>query len=73
MLYMVDLDIKDRLTKVLEKYSLPTSVEIDCKAVLSFIAHDKKASGTNIDIILVNKIGSYEIKTVSIDELANYM
>ena len=73
MLYFVDDKIKDRFVNILTKYNLPTNVKINKNKLLDLIVHDKKASGDDIDIILVNKIGSYEIRKVKVNDLINYM
>lgn len=62
--------VKDRLVAVLNKYSLPTEYKDDDGRALAFISKDKKCKGDKIDIILVPKIGKYEIKSMEIEEFA---
>ena len=62
--------VKDRLVAVLNKYSLPTEYKDDDGRALAFISKDKKCKGDKIDIILVPKIGKYEIKSMKIEEFA---
>lgn len=69
MLYMVSNDLKEKIKTVLKKYELITSIDANKEKILSIIKHDKKASGDNIDIIFVSKIGSYEIKTIKIEKI----
>ena len=73
MLYFVSENVKQALIPLLKKYDLPTSIEINKEKLLSFIIHDKKASGNSIDIILVDEIGSYQIKKVNVNDLSDYM
>ncbi len=73
MLPMCSTSVKKRLTQILEKYSLPTSINSDTDKLISYIIHDKKASGSQITIIYVDKIGSYKMRKVEIAELRNYI
>ena len=38
-------------------------------AALEAISHDKKASGDTVKAVFVNKVGSFEIKSVSIGDV----
>ena len=73
MLPMCGQNIRERLIPVLEKYSLPKSINCDTDTLISYIKHDKKASGNLITIIYVNNIGSYEMRNVEIEELRKYI
>ena len=73
MLCMASNEVKERLVKLLEKYNLPTKVDVNKDKLFSLILHDKKRSGKNIDIVLVDKIGTYKIKTIDVIEINNYM
>ena len=73
MLYMSSNEVKDRLVKVLNKYNLPTKVDANKDKLFSFILHDKKRSGRNIDIVLVDKIGESYIKTIDVIDIDSYM
>lgn len=73
MLPMCSEEVKESLIPVLEKYSLPTSINRDTNTLISYITHDKKASGKRITIIYVEKIGSFEMREVEIEELRNYI
>lgn len=73
MLYMVSKDLKDRLTKLLVKYGLPVKVKYEKDKVFSFIVNDKKTTGTYIDIIEVEKIGTFSIKQVPIRKIKDYL
>ncbi|NMM63829.1 3-dehydroquinate synthase [Clostridium sp. P21] len=62
------------IEKVLKKYELPYKrVEMDKEKVLHTIKLDKKSSGENINLILLNKIGEVFIKKVATCEIENYI
>lgn len=73
MLPMCNKNIKERLIKLLNKYSLPTNVNSDTDTLISYITHDKKASGNKITIIVVNEIGTYEMREIEINEIKKYV
>lgn len=62
------------IEKILMKYGLPYKrIEMDKEKILHTIKLDKKSSGENINLILLNKIGEGFIKKVSIREIENYI
>ncbi|WPC44459.1 3-dehydroquinate synthase [Clostridium sp. JS66] len=62
------------IEKMLMKYGLPYKrIEMDKEKILHTIKLDKKSSGENINLILLNKIGEGFIKKVSIREIENYI
>lgn len=69
MLYMASDKVKEKIKQILIKYDLPLSVDIKKDKIISIIKHDKKANGDLIDIIYVNEIGTFEIKTIKIEDL----
>ena len=69
MTYMCSPEVRKELCTVLEKYSLPTRTDISPERLFSVLIHDKKADGDKINIVVVNKIGSFEIKCVSFEEM----
>ena len=73
MIPMCSDAVKSRLVRVLEKYSLPTDINVDENTLISYIYHDKKSSGTKITAIFVNDIGFFEMKQMEIDELRKYI
>lgn len=73
MLYMVNPIIRPTLKFLLEKYDLPTSVNIDHNKLLKYLQHDKKLSGHKLTIIYVEKIGSYEMRQIDIEEILSYL
>jgi 3-dehydroquinate synthase len=73
MLPLCSQSVKARLIKILEKYSLNNSVNIDTDILISYITHDKKSSGTKITTIFVNEIGSFEMREMEIENMSEYI
>ena len=70
MLPMCAPEIRERLERVLKKLGLPTRCEADASRVIEAAAHDKKASGTTITAIRVDKAGSFTEQPMTPEELA---
>ena len=62
MLYFSSSNVKNRLLKVLKKYNLPTSVNID-----------KKRTGDLITIVKVTEPGSYILEKINIESMKEYL
>lgn len=69
MLYCCSEEVKEKLTIALKKLNLPTKCELNADEIIEFMSHDKKKSGDNISVVFVNKIGSYDIKKMTLSEL----
>ena len=63
----------ERLTEILKKYSLPVSSHFPKKDVLKAVLHDKKISGSFIDLAILKSIGSSFIHRVSCSEIASFL
>ena len=61
--------VRERLVKVLKKYSLPVTVDASAEALLKALRHDKKADSNGVNTIFVNEIGSFEFKYLEYTEL----
>ena len=70
MLPFAGAQTRGRISKVLEKYDLPTSCNIDAEAIKALIAHDKKASGDEITVVRVDEIGIFHFEKINIQDLA---
>lgn len=68
ILPVISNDVKKRLIPIFKSLNLPTEYEGNINTALSYICHDKKCEGDKINIILVKKIGSYEIKKMTLNE-----
>ncbi len=70
MLPFADEPARSRIRRVLEKYGLPTSCDMDAAAIRDLISHDKKASGSEITVVRVSEIGSFRFEKINIQDLA---
>jgi len=73
MLPMCSENVRARLEKLLIKYNLPTKIESDTDSLISYIGHDKKASGKKITVIYVSELGSYEMREIEIEQIKEYI
>ena len=69
MLCFSSPDVKKRIKDLLLKYSLPIHNDIPKEDIIRLIAHDKKASGDDVYVVLVEEIGSYVIRKTAIKDL----
>jgi len=70
MLPMCSPDAKERLLPVLEKLGLPTAVSFSGEALVESLRHDKKISGKDITLILVDRIGEYRMEKMPFSAFA---
>lgn len=69
MIPMTDILIRKRLLSVLKKENLPTKCHADTDKVIEAVIHDKKAEDNIIVTIQVEKIGSYKLVPMNIEQL----
>lgn len=69
MLYLSEKPARDRILAVLNKYHCPVSSGVDNSLLLPYIKRDKKSAGDGVDAIVCEKIGTFEIKHMSYEEL----
>lgn len=65
MLPMSSPDVRARLLPVLEKAGLPTQTVFDRAAVWNAMQHDKKFTGSGVDIVTVDELGAGRIERVT--------
>ena len=70
MIPMCSDEVKNRLIPVLERLNLPTSTAVTVDTIINAMRHDKKMSGDKITVILVNTVGTYEMKEMPFDIFA---
>lgn len=58
-----------QLIDVLQQYELPVQVTVDHDAVFSVLKMDKKKDSTNMNYVLLNKIGEAIVQKIPIEEL----
>lgn len=73
MLPMCSEEVGTRLKKVLEKYSLPTGVEADKEVLFEYLSHDKKAVSGGVVCVFCDKVGSFQMEKVSLEEIKVYL
>lgn len=69
MMAFSSAEVRQRLENVLQKYSLPTTIDAGDKAILEALRHDKKAEAKGINVVYVDKIGSFDFKLIEYREL----
>lgn len=57
------------LIKTLQKYHLPTNHDYNKEEIYNYIKTDKKATGNNLNVIIVEELGNGFIKTISIEDI----
>ena len=65
MIPMCNATIRPRVMAVLEKCNLYRKLQYDWERITEAAFHDKKADGDVVTIIMVNKIGAFEMKTMN--------
>ena len=68
MIPMCDFGIRGRVTNTLAMLGLPISTNVEFTKAIQYIAHDKKADGSSINVVYATDIGSFEIRKMPVDE-----
>lgn len=68
MIPMCSSTVQKELIHVLKKANLPIDYNGDIDSALSYVKHDKKCKGDNIDVIWVEKKGSFKMITMRISD-----
>ena len=69
MLPMCSDSLRPRVKAILEKLNLPTTCSADPEAVWAAISHDKKLSGDIITVVYAPEAGSYQLRSMPIEDL----
>lgn len=69
MLFMCSDAVRERLLPVLNKLNLPTLTSFDSDKLLSAIRHDKKMSGDKITVVYVSRVGSFELRDITLADI----
>lgn len=69
MICMSDDNIKNELIEIYEKIGLPIKVSMNKQNVLSLIKHDKKSFGEDVDCVVVDDVGSFNFKKMTLSEI----
>ena len=65
-------EIRKDLADIMQKMHIPFVKDLDADRCIEFIKNDKKASGTTIDIVKVDRIGEAYIENIAIEDLRKY-
>lgn len=69
MIPMCTEGVRDRLVPILKKLSLPTESDFDIDKAFEAVSHDKKSTSSGINAVFCEKIGTYTVKKVTLNEL----
>ena len=58
-----------RIIRLFERYALPVHINFDKERTWEILLRDKKKSGDNMDFVVLNKIGSGDVKKIPLPEL----
>ncbi len=61
--------IRERIKAVLQKYDLPTEYNGDKTELFEAITHDKKAHGESVTFVTCPKIGNFEMRDYTFEEI----
>ena len=64
---------KNKILSILEAFHLPTCVKIDAKTLYTCALSDKKRSGSSVNLIIPEEIGTCFIQKTPIDQLLSFI
>ena len=67
------VETRDAVLALLRQYGLPTDCAYAAEQMLGTILHDKKASGSSINLIVPTAVGSCEIKKTPASEIPDWL
>jgi 3-dehydroquinate synthase len=73
MLPMCNENVKARIKSLLNKYQIPTDIDLSKIDTIDYIKKDKKASGSQITVVYVCEIGSFEFRKIDIEKMQEYI
>ncbi len=69
MLPMAGAEARPRIRAPLERYSLPVAADFEPDELMKYMVHDKKAEDGGITVVFVDRIGSFEFRTLDTELL----
>lgn len=69
MLAITEGEVRRRLMHLLHRYDFPTAFRCDESRFREVLLHDKKAQSGDITVVLVDEIGSFSLKTETVDSI----
>ncbi len=73
MLPMCSSEAKKRIKALLTKYSIPLCENVSAEEIMEYVKRDKKTTGDQINIIYVEKIGSFEERRIPVSQMEEYI
>jgi len=74
MLMMIkDPSLYNKVRALFQKYNLPVTYTYDTEKIYNYIKTDKKISGNFLNIILLKNEGNAFMKTISLEQIKEYM
>lgn len=70
---ITELGVSKRLYNILTQYQLPTEVELSPEQIMDVITLDKKKNGSNITLVVLDKIGSGRLVKIACKDLTKYI
>lgn len=71
MIPMCSDSVRARLIPVLQKLNLKTEISLETEKVISAIAHDKKMRDGTVNAVLVNEVGTFAMKKMTLCEISD--
>ena len=69
MLPMCSDEVRCRILNLIKKYNLPSDYNCPTDELIPYIIHDKKASSGMINTVFVERIGSFEFRKMTANEI----
>ena len=69
MIPMVGDELRPKLIGILDKLTLPTSVDRDPQMIYQAMLHDKKSDGDRVTVVTVPEPGRWEMNKISFEQL----
>ncbi len=61
--------IRQRMKAVLQRYGLPTAVEVSAEELKPYLVHDKKMETDSVTVVLVDAIGTCRMEQMRVDDI----
>jgi len=73
VLGLTEAGTAERISNVLQKFSLPVRIKASTEALLPQIGHDKKKRGNSITLIILDRLGECRLLPLASADLAQYV
>lgn len=70
---ITEMGVSKRLRALLAQYKLPTDVALSSEQIMEVITLDKKKNGSNITLVVLDKIGSGRLVKIACTDLPKYI